>query len=273
MQYGQMLNRGLEMKFIKYFGLILVVILCKNGYAIVCGDSNLSSGFKIHYSCGAGTLKSGQTLPESTSVVFGASVQPVNITTTYCTAPANHVWNGQEIVVNGEVVAFNTTRGASPTFKYKYTHDITVQPHWVPLVTKELAESTLDLYIGHENGLTGSRFETNWSNWTWTSIGYAFYLQGAAFCSPIEPQNTNLSAGIIPNNQTELEAEYARRARDGRVCYCKMTNPSVEGSRWIVGNIYPSAGSCTYDCVSMCGAQGHRTLGTRRAYLSGLLTD
>lgn len=261
------------MKFIRIFFILLSISVCESGYAIVCGDAAVPDGYKIHYSCGAGTLKSGQTLPESTAVQLGASVQPTNITTTYCTAPANHIWNGQEFVVDGNVVAVNITRNGSPSITYRYTHDITVQPHWVPLVDAELARSAVDLYVGHENDYAGSRFDANWGNWTWTSVGYAFYMQGAAFCSPIEPQNTSVTVGIIPDNQAELDAEYARKARDGRVCYCKMTNPSVEGSPWIVGNIYGSTGSCTGDCVSMCGARGHRNLGTRRAYLSGFLKN
>lgn len=251
------------------------LLFCGNSFAITCGDASDTTEYKINYSCGAGTVKSGQTLPAATTVKYGQSVQPENITTTYCSAPADHMWNGQVIVVDDKIVAIHANnQSRMGAFKYRYTHDITVQPNWVPLVTKELARERADLYIGHEwNGWPGNRFDAYWGNWSWVSLGYGFWFQGVAMCSPIEPQNTNVDSGIIPDNQTELEAEYARKARDGRICYCKMTNPSVEGSRWIVGHIYGSAGSCTGDCVSMCGARGHRTLGTRRAYLSGLLVD
>ena len=248
------------------FFVLSLLMVGGNSYAITCGDTGLdTSEFAVHYACGDGTATS--SLPTDDVAVYGMSFTPKYLSTTHCTPPTNYRIAGQEVVVDGEVQATTLTTSAT-AFTYRYVRDITIQPHYVPLVTRNLAEKNMDI--------NGYSYYSDWGSWVWTMYGYAFWMAGDAICSTHAPENLNAASGFVPNaaQQALLDTDLANKQHSGDYCYCKLKNPSSPISKWVaVGSYNPDVYACWRDCVSRCGSYAYSDVKVRRALLHGWLNQ
>ena len=94
-------------------------------------------------------------------------------------------------------------------------------------------------------------------------------VSGISVCSDIEPSIkyeysdgedswTDYRYGQVSTNQSGVQSQYDAWVSGGRpttpvggYCYCKLTNPSVAGARWVFRHSL-SVSLCAYNCARIC---------------------
>ena len=206
----------------------------------VRAETCIPTSFNVTYSCNGGTLAG--TLPDDTLADYNKNFTPTVVTASMCTPPADHVYAGWAILVDGKEVAYQTGTD-SKTFVYYYTSDIEIGPHWVPIASPVAMAANLGV------GQRSSTYDATAKTWT-VNFGYGA-VSGVAKCSTVLPENSARGeyTGWIASDQDAIESG----ADSGAYCYCKMTKPDVPGSPWVYfyGNKY-APDSCTSDCARYC---------------------
>ena len=236
---------------------IKITTLCSASASVV-GVANaetcIKTAFNVTYGCNGGTMSG--TLPSSTTVTYGTSFSPTAITESMCTAPSGYVYGGQAIIVDDETVAYySSTSGGS--FTYYYTTDIEIGPHWVPIA--EPATMIANLY---DAGRTFTY--TNAASGTWTAYFWYGAVSGISKCTTVKPENTAPagSSGLIATDQSAIENATA----GGQICYCKMTEPNLAASPWVLYYDLGSASNCVSNCAKVCGSYVHNNDDSARRF-------
>lgn len=204
----------------------------------VRAETCIPTSFNVTYSCNGGTLAG--TLPDDTLADYNKNFTPTVVTASMCTPPADHVYAGWAVLVDGKEVAYQMGTD-SKTFVYYYTSDIEIGPHWVPIASPVAMAANL--------GVHGRSYVYDKASMTWTvNFGYGA-VSGIAKCSEIQSKNIayGYNTGLIASDQDAIE----NAANRGVYCYCKMTEPDVRGSPWVFRS-YSSVSGCTSDCARYC---------------------
>ncbi|MBE6457525.1 MAG: hypothetical protein E7011_01820 [Alphaproteobacteria bacterium] len=211
-------------------------------FGVANAETCIKTVFNVTYTCNGGTLSG--TLPSSTTATYGTSFKPTAIKESMCTAPSGYVYGGQAIIVDDETVAYySSTSGGS--FTYYYTTDIEIGPHWVPIA--EPATMIANLY----DGARSIGAYTNAASGTWTVHFWYGAVSGVSKCTTVKPANTSGggTTGLIATDQSAIENATA----GGYYCYCKMTEPNLAASPWVVyGATRDDASICETGCAYYC---------------------
>jgi len=223
---------------------VFIICFSLNAFAekITCKTGMQEYQYTVSYSCGRGTTTS-TALPANATATFGTTFTPTSISSAMCTPPTGEVRVGLEIWVDGAKVAELASTGISG-FRYLYHGDITIAARFVPVVSNPRL-----LTMFHDLKALGYTGEN--TNMTWTANYIYGYVRGKSSCSPVEPENTNGYAGFAP--KTSVQAQIVNADKTGVNCYCKLAEPYMEKSPWVLGNRYGSVSSCTGDCPWHCG--------------------
>ena len=227
---------------------IKITTLCI-AIASVFGVANaeicVKATYNVIYSCGDGT-ESG-TLPADGVANYNTSFTPADLTSA-CTPPTGYYISGWAIYINNTQVAYITS-----SFTYSFTSDVVIQPHYVSDPSGVIATSA-DLAANLGVGGTSYTYVRGASG-TWQAVFPYGVVNGVSKCTDIKPENTadGYYTGLIATDQSAIENAVA----GGRYCYCKMTEPYIAASPWVLGADYGARLSCRSNCADMCGRSVH----------------
>lgn len=103
----------------------------------------------------------------------------------------------------------------------------------------------------------------NGATWSATCSGGRVSLQGVAFCSDQDGQETGAKTTNLTYSHTTYENMY---------CWCKMISPAV--SQWVHVSINPtptSSSNCTINCRDYCASRIMDSADFRSAIFSNLI--
>lgn len=213
---------------------------------MLCGVANadtcVRTNFTVTYSCGAGTLADGQTLPTPSIAEYGTTFTPTSNMKTTCTPPTGYIWSGHNINVDGTEVAYSWYL---QSFRYNYLTDIEITPRFVPEYAT-LENAMITYYGGNSTALLASAFDT--SNGTWEATFWNGKITGESKCSSVEPENKGPYVSFIPTNQAEIES--GSKTYSGGECYCKLTSPYLEKNPWV--RLHYAYGCTLAKCTEEC---------------------
>ena len=159
-------------------------------------------------------------------------------------------------------IGTQTAYGADPTMKMLNS---LVNTNGTGRCYKRLSDGTV-------NAETCINQPVNYGDWgtTFTYNGETVQVSGISACSIISG-----TANQPASNQTQVRNEYGKNLAKapttspiGGKCYCKMTDPSVSGARWVFRTV-TSESYCASYCAAYCG-NGVRDDAAFRAAVFGL---
>ena len=223
----------------KWIFLVIYVLLPFVAMAETC----VKAGFNITYSCGEGTLISGKTLPETKSVDYGASFyvdleRPCSL----CTPPNGKLCVGQGLFVDDNLVALHGYTG-SVSSKYYFTSDMVVAPYYIS--KSDIADiDALRANLSRNSEVRQSNVLVKGVSGEWEIALPMGVVRGKSKCGPETESDALDAIGFIPENQEAID-----NATSGSYCYCKITEPDVNGL-WVFGGYsYPCAKNCAEQCT------------------------
>lgn len=239
------------MQIYKFFIVMIGVILVTSTMAETC----VKSVFNLTYSCGAGTLISGQTLPATESAQYGGIKYSVSSLYDICTPPSGYYIAGHGYFIDGEMVSPSTYG-----WRYYYTSDMTIEPIYKSKTeiadVSQMVRHINDDYL-NINGFVGEYASKATTGTWWVAHPYGV-VQGKHKCVSLIPEIPQ--KGIIPDNQDEITnaSLMSSSAYVNGACYCKITQPVLEWSPWVLGAKHSGA-NCYNNCAATC-AMGVSTM-------------
>lgn len=218
----------------KYIFVIIGFVVM--GLADARAETCVGENWNVSYSCGDG-VQAG-ALPDDQVATYGSEFTPVKLGTTHCTPPSGKTIYGIEVWVGDE---YNDVYSATADpFLYYYASDIIIKPRYIGLADTESLWAL--------RGVKGIRSTFGARTWWKTVFPYGT-IAGVGACNNVKPQNTagGWEVAYVADDQNAITNE------GGVYCYCKMTEPVVSASPWVVCNVYDSASTCSIDCASLCG--------------------
>ncbi|MBR3930343.1 MAG: hypothetical protein IKJ62_02060 [Alphaproteobacteria bacterium] len=226
------------MKGIKITTLCIAVVSI---IGMANAETCVKTTYNVVYSCGAGT-ESG-TLPADAVANYNVSFTPATLTSA-CTAPSGYKISGWSVYIDGVEHAYTTS-----SFTYSFTSDVVIQPHYVSNPSGVIATSA---DLAANLGVAGTSYtKVNGASGTWQVVFPYGIVNGVSKCTNIKPANT------ADGYYTGLIADYDAiegASAGGQYCYCKMTEPYIAASPWVVHYGYGAASNCASYCANYCGA-------------------
>lgn len=233
----------------RYIFFVIYVLLPVLAMAETC----VKAGFNITYSCGEGTLISGKTLPTTESVDYGKYARVGELySCSSCNPPSGKLCVEDGLFVNDEWIALD--RSYFSGFTYYYSSDMVVAPYYI----SESDIADVDQLRSHLGTLdTGGYNVSNGVAGEWVVATTVGVVRGKSKCGPEAEYTGSSAAGFVPENQDAIED-----AKSGIYCYCKITEPDVDGL-WV---FYNYSSNCSNDCAKSCA------LSTGSGFYSGMLS-
>ncbi len=212
----------------KFFAFMICVAAAHSAIAATC----VNDTYAVKYDCGIGTKRS---LPADATVRYNTAFTPKMLSKSNCTEPdGGYVINGIEIWVNDEYKGAYTTNAVN--FKYLYTSDMTIKPHYVNSAPENLYS------LRAINGM-GSWWNGGTRQWN-VMFSYGV-VSGVSACNEVAPGNTQ---DAWDTGWTEYgEQEHT----GGKYCWCKMTSPQPKKTAWVYWGMRGSE-DCEKNCASHC---------------------
>ncbi len=218
----------------KYVFVIIGFVVM--GLADARAETCVGENWNVSYSCGDG-VQAG-TLPDDQVATYGSEFTPVLLGKTHCTPPSGKAIAGIEVWVGDE---YNDVYSANADpFLYYYASDIIIKPRYIGVAN---AESLWTLH-----GVNGISLTNQPAAQTWQTVFPYGTISGVGACSNVEPQNTagGWATGYVADDQNAITDD------GGVYCYCKMTEPNISASPWVLGYVLGSASICSASCSYHC---------------------
>ncbi|MBR3930595.1 MAG: hypothetical protein IKJ62_03380 [Alphaproteobacteria bacterium] len=235
-------------------------------FGVANAETCVKTTYNVIYSCGDGT-ESG-TLPADAVVNYYETFTPATLKSA-CTPPTGYYISGWAIYINNTQVAYlgESIAGPTPSFKYTYYADILITPNYAP-GSSGLIATPADLAANLR--VDGSTYTaSNGVSGTWQVVFPYGTVNGVSKCTTIMPENTARDAGFIATDQSAIENATA----GGQYCYCKMTEPNIAASPWVLGSRYSNASNCRQECASSCRIGVYLTDGFRASVFAGAMAE
>ena len=219
----------------KYIFVIIGFVVM--GLADARAETCVGENWNVSYSCGDGAQAGA--LPDDQVATYGSEFTPVKLGKTYCTPPSGKTISGIEVWVGDE---YNDVYSATADpFLYYYASDVIIKPRYIGVAD---AKSLWTL-----RGFNGISYTYQTAARTWQIVFPYGTISGVAACSNVKPQNTagGYATGYVADDQNAITDE------GGANCYCKMTEPNISASPWVLCNVYGLASACSVDCANLCG--------------------
>ena len=219
----------------KYIFVIIGFVVM--GLADARAETCVGENWNVSYSCGDGAQAGA--LPDDQVATYGSEFTPVMLGTTHCTPPSGKAIAGIEVWVGDE---YNDVYSATADpFLYYYASDVIIKPRYIGMAD---AESLWTL-----RGVSGVSYTYQAAARTWQTVFPYGTISGVAACSNVKSQNTasGWATGYVADDQNAITDD------GGVYCYCKMTEPNLSASPWVLSDVAGSASACSAYCAYYCG--------------------